>query len=76
MTDFMSKNLTAVITIIVLVSGVIVSFTKIESQVGALEERVSKLERSNGDIQETLVRIDKRLSLILCKMDTSTCFGE
>lgn len=73
MPDFISKNLSAFITIVIISIGGIVSFTKIESKVSALETRVDKLEESNSDIRDTLNRIDKRLSLILCKMDSSTC---
>jgi len=73
MPDFITKNLSAFVTIAVLATGGIISFTKIESKVSALETRVDKLEESNTDIRDTLNRIDKRLSLILCKMDSSTC---
>jgi len=73
MPDFITKNLSAFITIAIITMGGVVSFTRIESKVSALETRVDKLEESNTDIRDTLNRIDKRLSLILCKMDSSTC---
>jgi hypothetical protein len=76
MPEFITKNLSAFITIAVITMGGIVSFTKVEAEVGILEGRVQKLESQSVQVVDTLNRIDKRLALLLCKFDSSTCLGD
>ena len=76
MPDFISKNLSAFITIAVITMGGIISFTKVEAEVNILETRVEKLESQSVQVVDTLNRIDKRLALLLCKFDSSTCLGD
>ncbi len=73
MPEFISKNLGALITIIVISVGGIVSFNKQGSEIEYLKERVVKLETSQADVISLLSKIDKRLGLISCKLDSSTC---
>ena len=75
MPDFISKNLSAFITIAVITMGGIISFTKVEAEVNMLETRVEKLESQSVQLVDTLNRIDKRLALLLCKFDASTCLN-
>jgi len=75
MPDFITKNLSAFITIAIITMGGIVSFTKVEAEVGTLETRVSKLEAEQANVISLLSKIDKRLALLLCRFDTSTCLN-
>lgn len=73
MTDFIKNNLSALITIIVISTGGIVSFSKQSTEIDYLKERVVKLESSQSAVVELLSKINRRLSLISCKLDPSTC---
>lgn len=73
MPDFISKNLSAFITILVISTGGIVSFSRQGTEIEYLKNRVEKLESSQADVVALLSKIDKRLGLISCKLDNSTC---
>lgn len=75
MPDFILKNISAFITIALITMGGVISFTKVEAEVNILETRVSKLESEQANVISLLSKIDKRLALLLCRFDASTCLN-
>jgi hypothetical protein len=73
MPNWVKDNLGTLLSIIIISVGGIVSFSTLQNNVSALESRVEKLETSNTDISTTLIRIDKKLALLLCRMDNTNC---
>lgn len=73
MTDFIQRNLSAFLTIIIISTGGIVSFSKQGSEIEYLKGRVEKLENGQVEVVQLLSKINRRLSLISCKLDASTC---
>jgi len=73
MPDFLTKNLSTFITIAVISISGIVSFAILKNDVAAIESRVNRLETSNENVVLYLNRIDKKLALLLCRMDNTAC---
>lgn len=71
--NFITRNLAAWITIATITVGGIVSFSKQGSDIEYLKGRVEKLESGQAEVVQLLSKIDKRLSLISCKLDPGTC---
>ena len=73
MPDWLSKNLGSFITIVVISVGGVASFTRTETKLAILEERVTKLEASNTDLLTMMAKIDKKISLLICRTDPNLC---
>ena len=73
MPNWVKDNLSTFITIAVISMGGIISFTTLQNNVDALETRVEKLEASNENITRTLNSIDKKMSIVICKIDPANC---
>lgn len=71
--NFITRNLAAWLTIATILIGGIINFSKQGSDIEYLKGRVEKLENGQADVVALLSKIDKRLSLISCKLDPSTC---
>ena len=73
MPDFITKNLSAFVTIIVITISGIVSLNKQASEIEYLKQRVVKLEDGQSNVVQILSKIERRLSLIGCKLDPALC---
>jgi hypothetical protein len=73
MPDWLSKNLPAFITLVVISAGGIASFARMEAKIQTLEERVTRLEASQDNMLSLLNKVDRKLALLLCKTDPNFC---
>ena len=76
MPEFITKNLAVLLSVIVISVGGLLSFNTLQNNVNILESRVNKLEESNTDIRDILARIDKKMSLLICKQQPENCLLE
>ena len=73
MTSWIKDNFSTFITIAVMSISGVVSFAILKNDVAAIESRVDRLETSNENVVLYLNRIDKKLALLLCRMDSTAC---
>ena len=73
MPEWLSRSAAAIITLLIVSIGGIMSFARMESQIQQLDNRVTRLENQQDNMVEVLNRLDKRIALLLCKTDPTAC---